>query len=117
MKFLVDEQLPFPLVKWLRANGFDAIHASSLGKGTRIPDSQINQQSMVENRVVISKDVDFFNTFLLKKEPFKLLYLTTGNIKNADLLALFEANFEKIQSLLSEFDVVEMNHRQLRPRL
>lgn len=116
MKFLVDEQLPFSLVKWLRAKGFDAIHAASLGTGSRISDSQVTQQSMIEKRVVISKDLDFFTSFLLRKEPFKLVYLTTGNIKNPDLLDLFEANFEKIRTLLLQFDVIEMNREQLRPR-
>lgn len=93
MKFLVDEQLPGSLVKWLTSHGFDAIHATSLGTGVRIPDTDIAKRSMQESRIVISKDIDFFNRYAFLREPYKLLYLTTGNIKNSDLILLFERNW------------------------
>ncbi len=94
MKFLVDEQLPASLVKWLAGKGFDTIHATSLGMGVRISDTDIARRSMQESRIVISKDIDFFNRYTLLKEPYKLLYLTTGNIKNSDLLQFFERNWQ-----------------------
>jgi predicted nuclease of predicted toxin-antitoxin system len=75
MKFLVDEQLPESLVKWLETQGFDAVHATSLGTGVRISDTDIAKTSVRESRVVISKDIDFFKRYALLKEPYKLLYL------------------------------------------
>lgn len=113
MKFLVDEQLPGNLVKWLNEQGYDAIHATSLGTGIRISDTDITMRSMKESRIVISKDIDFFNRYTLLKEPYKLLYLTTGNIKNSDLLRLFERNWPTIQNLLTSHDVIEMNQKSI----
>lgn len=113
MKFLVDEQLPWKLVRWLTECGCDAIHSTSLGSGVKIPDSSIAVQSMREQRIVISKDIDFFNRYVFRQEPYKLLYLTTGNISNHDLLQLFEANWAMIETLLAENAVIEMNQESI----
>ncbi len=69
MSFIVDEQLPESLVKWLESQSFDTIHATSLGTGTKITDEEIALKSMEQQRVVISKDIDFFNRFIIKNEP------------------------------------------------
>ena len=113
MNFLVDEQLPGSLVNWLIQEGYDAIHATSLGTGVKISDADISKESVRQKRIVISKDVDFFNRFLIKKEPWKLLYLTTGNISNHDLLSLFQSNLHQILQLFQNADVVEMNRQNL----
>ncbi len=86
MKFLIDEQLPPLLVDWLQEKGYDTIHATALATGDRITDHYICQRSIDEQRVVITKDEDFLTTYLLKKQPYKLIYLTVGNIKNRQLL-------------------------------
>jgi predicted nuclease of predicted toxin-antitoxin system len=39
--------------------------------------------------VVVTKDSDFVNSFLLSRRPRKLLLVSTGNIGNAELEALF----------------------------
>jgi predicted nuclease of predicted toxin-antitoxin system len=113
MKFLVDEQLPGSLVNFLISAGFDTIHATSLGTGVKISDADVSNESMQQQRIVISKDVDFFNRFLIKKEPWKLLYLTTGNISKRDLLSLFQSNLHQILQLFQNADVVEMNRQNL----
>ena len=59
MKFLIDEQLPALLAEWLCSRDHDAIHVSALLTNTRIPDGYICERSMAEQRVVITKDVDF----------------------------------------------------------
>lgn len=114
MKFLVDEQLPNLLAEWLRAKGYDTVHVSTLSTGIRILDGYFCERSMAESRVVISKDSDFFNTYLIKKEPYKLLYITTGNLRNRPLLDLFRASFAKLQEALSNASVVELNQNTLR---
>jgi len=117
MKFIVDEQLPISLVNWLIQEGHDTVHATSLGTGVKISDTDISMESLKQHRIVISKDVDFFNRFLIKREPWKLLFLTTGNISNRDLLSLFQSNLHQILQLFQHADVVEMNHRNLLIRL
>ncbi len=113
MKFLVDEQLPGSLVRWLNQEGHNAIHATSLGTGLKISDADISHESILEQRIVVSKDVDFVNRFLLKNEPWKLLYLTTGNISNSELLSHFQANIHQIIPLFQLANVVEMNRQNV----
>ncbi len=109
MKFLVDAQLPKSLAKFLRERGFDAVHTLELTDKNRTSDSAIVEISLAENRVVISKDSDFYDSYRAKREPFKLLYLTMGNIRNRDLLQIVETNLLLIIHSLQNGDVVEMN--------
>ena len=113
MKFLVDEQLPQLLSEWIISKGYDSIRVSSLGTQS-VSDSEIRAKSMTERRVVISKDEDFFNSYLLQKQPYKLIFITTGNIKNRALLDLFRAEFETVLSHLQTHDLVEINRTLLK---
>lgn len=109
MKFIVDAQLPKSLARLLVSLGHDAIHTLDLPLRNATGDSYINEISIKQNRVVISKDSDFYDSFRAKKEPHKLLYLTVGNMRNTQLLALFSHNISIIVRELSLSDVVEMN--------
>ena len=73
MKFLVDAQLPQRLARWLQDEGHDAVHTRDLPQGNRTSDADINDRSVREQRVVVTKDEDFVDTFHLKREPCKLL--------------------------------------------
>lgn len=110
MKFLVDAQLPYRLKTWLVANGFDAIHTTDLPARNLTADHDIAHIADAEGRIVISKDSDFMKLHILRQTPARLLMLTTGNIINTELLALFERNFEMAQRLFKSFDVVELNN-------
>jgi predicted nuclease of predicted toxin-antitoxin system len=89
MKFLVDAQLPRRLVSRLREAGHEAVHTLDLPLGNRTPDSVINELSFLEGYVVVTKDTDFVNSFLLQQRPSKLLLVSTGNIRNSELESLF----------------------------
>lgn len=82
MKFLIDKQWPPLLVSWLTEKGYDTIHATALSTGERIADAFICQRSIDEQRVVITKYDDFLTTYLLKKQLYKLIYITGENMKN-----------------------------------
>jgi predicted nuclease of predicted toxin-antitoxin system len=110
MKFLVDAQLPRRLAVWLDEAGFPAVHTLDLPSGNRTPDAEISDVSLREQRIVITKDADFVDSFLLLKKPYKLLLISTGNISNPELESLFKANIKKLQDAFdagSEF--VELN--------
>ncbi|MEH1774010.1 MULTISPECIES: DUF5615 family PIN-like protein [unclassified Nostoc] len=49
----------------------------------------MNAVSIQQNRILITKDVDFVNSFLTVQQPYKLLLITTGNINNSELESLF----------------------------
>jgi predicted nuclease of predicted toxin-antitoxin system len=113
MKFIVDAQLPKSLANLLREKGFDVIHTSELLNGNDSTDAEINNLSLAENRIVISKDADFYDSFTAKKEPYKLLHIKTGNIKNSKLIELFEKNMESIFKELDESNVVQISQNYL----
>jgi predicted nuclease of predicted toxin-antitoxin system len=109
MKFLIDAQLPVRLVQLLQASGHDAIHTKTLPQKNATPDSQINQISMQQERVVITKDSDFLNSFLTIQQPYKLLLVTTGNIKNVELEALFASNLKALIEMFEQHRYIEMS--------
>jgi Uncharacterized protein conserved in bacteria len=113
MNFLVDAQLPISLARFLRDKGFDVIHTSELPSGNETTDSEINRISLSEQRIVISKDGDFYHTFTATKEPYKLLHVRTGNITNFKLVEIFEKNLAAILDEFEESDIVEIDHRYM----
>jgi len=113
MKFLVDAQLPRRLAALLGQAGHDCTHTLDLPLGNRTADTVINQLSLDEQRVVVIKDSDFVDSFLLRQKPWKLLLVSTGNIRNAELITLFMANIEKITEGFDVFDFIEINQIEL----
>ncbi len=109
MRFLVDAHLPRRLVYRLREAGHDALHTLDLPDGNRTKDANINAISEREQRVVITKDDDFVNSFLLAQKPYKLLLISTGNITNRALDALFVPHIPAIVSAFQTYDYVELS--------
>lgn len=111
MKFLVDAQLPLSLKVWLRKQGHDVIHTRDLPRENLSGDSTIMEIAEKENRIVISKDSDFFKFHLVNGKPQQLHMITTGNIVNKDLILLFEVNFAVITDLFQNgAQVVELSN-------
>lgn len=113
MKFIVDAQLPRRLAKAIIALGDEAIHTLDLPDGNLTTDNQIVQLADRDKAVVITKDQDFVDSFLLHRRPPKLLHITTGNIPNDGLLRLIEANWPQIFSMLEQGDYVELSYTAL----
>ncbi|EDZ92551.1 MULTISPECIES: DUF5615 family PIN-like protein [Limnospira] len=113
MKFLVDAQLPLRLARFLQNAGYDAIHPRDLPQENATPDSALNAVSRQEKRVLITKDADFVESFLLKTEPYKLLLVSTGNIKNDDLENLFQQNLGQIIELWERHSYIEISRNTL----
>jgi len=109
MNFLVDAQLPWRLVTLLQEGGYDAVHTLDLPLGNRTTDTIINELSVNEQRVVVTKDADFVDSFILRGQPWKLLLVSTGNIRNSELIPLFLANIDKIAEAFDNFDFIEIN--------
>lgn len=113
MKFIVDAQLPRSLAGVFVAKGYDAIHTDDLPDKERTTDNQIRTISIEQSRIVVTKDSDFVDSYLIKGIPRKLLLIATGNIKNAELLALISNNFSLIISLLQDYNLVEVCNNKI----
>ncbi len=113
MKYLVDAHLPRKLAAQLKEAGYDAKHTLGLPQGNYTTDQFINEFSIADQRIVITKDSDFVDSFWLQNKPWKLLLVSTGNIRNDELQALFLANMEKIETGFSEFSFIEITRTSL----
>ncbi len=113
MKFIVDAQLPRHLAASLKWWGHDVLHTLDLPSGNRTPDWRINEISMAEQRVVITKDADFVNSFLLSGVPYKLLLVSTGNMNNRSLEDIFSKNLSAIVGALELYEFVEITQTSL----
>jgi predicted nuclease of predicted toxin-antitoxin system len=109
MKFLVDAQLPIRLARFLQASGYDAIHTLDLPQRNSTSDTQINEISIRQERVVITKDSDFVDSFLTIQKPYKLLLVTTGNLRNSELEALFVNHLSTLIDLFEQHDYIEFS--------
>ena len=58
MRFLVDNQLPPSLARWLRDRGHDAEHAFESGLHL-LDDRALWARALADARIVVSKDEDF----------------------------------------------------------
>ena len=110
---MADAQLPHGLCALLRAAGHDAIHTLDLPAGNRSSDSHITGVARHEKRVVVTKDADFVESFLLRGEPERLLFITTGNLGNPELFRLLEANLETLCELLHTNSIVEVSLHEI----
>ena len=107
MKFIIDAQL-IVLCYLLKHRGYDAIHTIELQDSNASTDELITEISVNENRVVITKDNDFLESYLIKAQPKKLLLVRTGNIQNKVLLSLIDSNLNLIIEMLSRNNLVEL---------
>lgn len=113
MKFIVDAHLPRRLVYRFREAGHDALHTLDLPDGNRTTDDAINALAEREKYIVVTKDADFVDSFLIHDTPSKLFLVSTGNISNADLEALFVPRFKAIESAFQTHDFVELGREGL----
>ena len=113
MKFLVDAQLPRGFAHRLIGSGHDAIHTLELPAGNQTTDSEIIRIAAEEDRIVVSKDADFLQSFHLFGQPSRLLLISTGNITNAELEALLRRNIQGIAASFLLGNLVELTKTDL----
>lgn len=94
--FIVDTQLPPLLCEFFVHRNYNAVHTTNYEMGHLLTDSQIREIAIKENRIIVTKDDDFIDYFLIKGAPPKVLLIETGNISNKDLLVLLSTYFEEI---------------------
>ncbi len=69
MKWLLDAHLSRRFTSILSQHGHDAIHTLDLPDGNASSNEQVLVAAEHENRVVVTKDADFVNSFWLTESP------------------------------------------------
>ena len=116
MKWLVDTQLPHQLTIALKKRGQQAIHASELPAGHLSTDEAIIAYAEQESAVVVTKDADFIAAYQLRNLPKRLLYVTTGNIRNAELIFIFMRYLDLICEELKDGGLIELDRNGITVR-
>ena len=88
-------------------------HTLDLPNKNRTRDAEINAISEREQRIILTKDADFVNTFLVYAKPYKSLLVSTGNITNKELEEIFSNNFEQIIEAFRKHDFVEIDRKNI----
>jgi predicted nuclease of predicted toxin-antitoxin system len=96
MRFIVDNQLPTALARWLSARGADAVHVLDLALDAK-PDGDIWDLATHDNRIVVSKDEDFFHLANRTDDTGRLLWVRMGNCRTSALLERFEQAWPGIE--------------------
>lgn len=108
MRFLVDNQLPRQLVRYLEERGHDAVHV--VGIGLEAADDVIVWiRAFEDRRVVISKDEDFFFLANRPGDAGSLLWLRIGNCRKEALFAVLDRSLGTIvEAFASGQRIVEL---------
>ena len=112
MKFLVDAQLPRRIANWLNEAGHDTLHTLDLPLKNLTPDNEVISHAKQDGRIVMSKDADFVQSFLITGEP-SLLLISTGNINNTELEKILHANLFGIEATFASSRFVEVTRDAL----
>jgi predicted nuclease of predicted toxin-antitoxin system len=103
MKVLCDVHISYKLVKFLNENGVEAIHVNDILDRWFTKDKDICKYADENDYVIITKDVDFRNSYFLQNTPKKLIRVTLGNIGNKELIEIFNKNLEEIKNKFESY--------------
>ncbi len=113
MKFLIDAHLPPGLRRVFAAAGHDAIHTLDLPDQNASRDGILNSVSMAEQRIVVTKDTDFYYSHLLHGRPWKLVLVRTGNMGLKATFQMFEQHLPAIITALQTNTLVELDRQRV----
>ena len=83
--FLVDNQLPAALGRWIETQGCQAQHVYALNLA-RSPDETIWARAAATGAVIVSKDDDFAQMTLVRPEPVAVDWIRIGNCRTTEVL-------------------------------
>jgi len=114
VKFIVDEQLPPALARWLRDIGQDSRHVIDLDMLGR-PDVDIARYALETTSVIVTKDEDYLH-FRPHVGFVQVLWLRFGNVSNAALLRWMDSEWpEALRKLEAGEEIVEIRSPVPRP--
>ncbi len=103
-RLLIDENLPFSLVRLLDA---DCLHASEIA--AQASDSLLWKTARENKWMILTRDTDFFDRLLVHGAPPKVIWVRMGNIRKNALIELLTQRWPAVQQLLGSNDLVEMH--------
>jgi len=108
MRFIIDAHLPKSLCQIFINLGHEALHTSDLPDGNEADDKDIILIAS-EDGIIVTKDGDFYLSFLIQGQPSKLIHVKVGNMKLKELKTLFSKVAPKLIDLLGQYDLLELH--------
>ena len=105
MKFLVDNQLPRALVRFITDRGHDCRHVLDVGLA-RESDIHIWNYASENSCIIVSKDEDFVYLAQPPEAEARLLWVRLGNCRTSVLLEAFDRFWSPIMTSLESGDRV-----------
>jgi len=88
VKFLVDNQLPAALAKFLASHGQEAIHVLEVGLDAA-KDEEVWNHAAKNSIVLITKDEDFSRRASRPEASVQVVWVRLGNCRKAALFSAF----------------------------
>ncbi len=108
MKFLVDNQLPAALARFLAGRGVECQHVLDVGLADAT-DPEIWEHASRNDCVVISKDEDFLYLANSAGAKARFIWIRFGNCRKKALLAAIESLWPKVEAGLKAGDrIIEL---------
>lgn len=85
MRFLVDEQLPIGLARWIGEQGHISEHVTEVGL-SGASDAAIARHAVDVDAIIVTKDEDFIAA-VIRGSAARVLWLRVGNLRNPALIA------------------------------
>lgn len=105
MKFLLDQNLPVVLAKWLEARGHQAEHVKRL-RFHEADDLAIVRYARRTSAIVITKDGDFQRLATPLPQGPQVVWVRIGNTTNPELFEVWEPLWPRIEQALIEGDAL-----------
>ena len=104
MNLIVDAQLPESICEYFA--DCNCVHTKQLKQGNLTKDSFINELSVKEKCAVITKDTDFYYSYIAYKKPYKLVLVKLGNLRLLELKNYFKSNAKNIKIILEKHSFI-----------
>lgn len=108
MRWLLDAHFPVRLAVYLRDRGHDCDRVVDVGLG-RASDIEVWREAIRTDRIVVSRDEDFWFLALREGDAGRLLWVRLGNCSASMLVAAMErAHDEVVEAFATGQRVVEV---------
>jgi predicted nuclease of predicted toxin-antitoxin system len=116
LKFLVDMPVTPQAVAHLEANGHEALHASTAGLATE-DDSVILERARIDDRIVVTADLDYPRLLaLLKADRPGVILFRGGSYSDAEMLALLDRVLAQSDTFELERSITVVDQHRIRRR-
>ena len=116
MRFICDVNIAIRISKFLVSQGAYSLHVNQLKDKWLTRDKIIWELADEQELIVVSKDADFRESFLLRRAPKKLLHVCVGNAATEDIMELLRQSWPILeQYAVANSFYLELNHAGIVP--